>query len=110
MADNPISILNQYGVAITPDEQYLYIVNNKYYGITPPNSVYVYDLINELTVAKIIHDSFKEPSTASIYGRRVYITNSDSTTISIIDTATNQVINYIDGFKNQYRIVVSSDG
>ena len=110
MAENPLSILNQYGVAITPDEQYLYIVNNKYYGITPPNSVYVYDLINELTVAKIIHDSFKEPSTASIYGRRVYITNSDSTTISIIDTATNQVINYIDGFKNPYRIVVSSDG
>jgi YVTN family beta-propeller protein len=119
MEDNPISILNQYGVAITPDEQYLYIVNNKYYGITPydivfgltpPNSVYVYDLINELTVAKIIHDSFKEPSTASIYGRRVYITNADSTTISIIDTATNQVINIIDGFKNPYRIVVSADG
>ena len=119
MADNPISILNQYGVAITPDEQYLYIVNNKYYGITPydivfgltpPNSVYVYDLINEQTVAKITHDSFKEPSTATISGRRIYITNTDSTTISIIDTATNQVINIIDGFKNPYRIVISADG
>jgi YVTN family beta-propeller protein len=107
----PVQIsINQYGVAITPDEQYLYIVNNQYYGITPYDSVYVYDLINELTIAKITHASFKTPSTATIYGRRVYITNSNSTTISVIDTATNQVIKVIEGFKNPYRIVVSFDG
>jgi len=110
MAENPLSILNQYGVAITPDEKYLYIVNNQYYGIIPQDSVYVYDLINEQFVAKITNASFKTPSTATIFGRRVYITNSDSTTISIIDTATNQVIKVIDGFKNPYRIVVSADG
>ena len=110
MAENPLSILNQYGVAITPDEKYLYIVNNQYYGITPYDSVYVYDLINEQFVAKITHDSFKEPTTATISGRRVYITNSNSTTITIIDTATNKVVNDIDGFKNPYRIVVSADG
>jgi YVTN family beta-propeller protein len=110
MAENPLSILNQYGVAITPDEKYLYIVNNQYYGITPYDSVYVYDLINERFVAKITHDSFKEPTTATISGRRVYITNSNSTTITIIDTATNKVVNDIDGFKNPYRIVVSADG
>ena len=110
MIENPLSILNQYGVAITPDEKYLYIVNNQYYGITPYDSVYVYDLINEQFVAKITHDSFKEPTTATISGRRVYITNSNSTTITIIDTATNKVVNDIDGFKNPYRIVVSADG
>ena len=110
MIENPLSILNQYGVAITPDEKYLYIVNNQYYGITPYDSVYVYDLINEQFVAKITNASFKTPSTATISGRRVYITNSNSTTITIIDTATNKVVNDIDGFKNPYRIVVSADG
>ena len=85
MIENPLLILNQYGVAITPDEKYLYIVNNQYYGITPYDSVYVYNLINEQFVAKITHASFKTPSTATISGRRVYITNSNSTTISIID-------------------------
>lgn len=110
MIENPILILNQYGVAITPDEKYLYIVNNQYYGITPYDSVYVYNLINEQFVAKITHASFKTPSTATISGRRVYITNSNSTTISIIDTATNKIIHVIDGFNNPYRIVVSADG
>jgi len=104
------TILNQYGVAITPDEKYLYIVNNIYYGITPFDSVYVYDLINELIIAKITDNSFKTPSTATISGRCVYITNSNSTTITIIDTATNKVVKVIDGFKNPYRIVVSADG
>lgn len=109
MAENPLSILNQYGVAITPDEQYLYIVNNEYYGITPYDSVYLYNLIDEQIIAKITHESFKTPSTATISGRRVYITNSNSTTISIIDTATNQIIKVIDGFNNPYRIILSLD-
>lgn len=110
MAENPLSILNQYGVVITPDEKYLYIVNNQYYGIIPYDSVYVYDLINERFVAKITNASFKEPTTATISERRVYITNSNSTTITIIDTATNKVVKDIDGFKKPYRIVVSADG
>lgn len=110
MAENPISILNQYGVATSPDEKYLYIVNNKYYGIIPQDSVYVYDLINEQFVAKITNASFKTPSTATIFEKCVYITNSNSTTITIIDTSTNKVVKVIDGFKNPYRIVVSKDG
>ena len=89
MIENPLLILNQYGVAITPDEKYLYIVNNQYYGITPYDSVYVYDLINDQTVAKITHASFKTPSTATISGRRVYITNSNSTKISSINMENN---------------------
>jgi len=110
MAVNPLTILNQYGVAITQDEKYLYIVNNQYYGITPYDSVYLYDLINEQFIAKITHISFKTPTTASISGTRVYITNTNSTTITVIDTSTNQVLKIIDGFKNPYRIIVSADG
>jgi YVTN family beta-propeller protein len=107
----PVQIsINQYGVAITPDERYLYIVNNIYYGIIQSESVYVYDLINQLIIAKITDDSFKTPSTATISGRRVYITNSNSTTITVIDTATNKVVKVIEGFENPYRIVVSADG
>ena len=110
MIKNPLLILNQYGVAITPDEKYLYIVNNQYYGIVPYDSVYLYDLINEQFISKITHVSFKTPTTATIFGRRIYITNSNSTKISIIDTMTNQVVNIIDGFNNPYRIIVSEDG
>jgi YVTN family beta-propeller protein len=107
----PIQIsINQYGVAITPNERYLYIVNNQYYGITPYDSVYLYDLINEQMITNITDSSFDIPSTATISYGRVYITNSNSTTISVIDMATNKVSRTIDGLLNPYRIVVSADG
>ena len=107
----PIQIsINQYGVAITPNERYLYIVNNQYYGITPYDSVYLYDLINENMITNITDSSFDIPSTATISYGRVYITNSNSTTISVIDMATNKVSRTIDGLLNPYRIVVSADG
>ena len=107
----PVQIsINQYGVAITPNERYLYIVNNKYYGITPYDSVYLYDLINEQMITTITDSSFKTPSTATISNGRVYITNTNSTTISVIDMATNKVNRTIDGLDNPYRIVISADG
>lgn len=107
----PIQIsINQYGVAITPNERYLYIVNNQYYGITPYDSVYLYDLINENMITNITDSSFDIPSTATISYGRVYITNSNSTTISVIDMATNKVSRTIDGLLNPYRIIVSADG
>lgn len=107
----PVQIsINQYGVAITPNERYLYIVNNQYYGITPYDSVYLYDLINEQMITKITDSSFKTPSTATISNSRVYITNTNSTTISVIDMATNKVSRTIDGLNRPYRIVISADG
>lgn len=117
---DPITIsINQYGVAITPNEQYLYIVNNKYYGINPPyynsesvlisyDMVYLYDLINENMVAEINHHSFNTPSTVVISNGFVYVTNADSTTISVIDMATNKVSGIIDGFNRPYRIVINN--
>jgi YVTN family beta-propeller protein len=119
---DPITIsINQYGVAITPNEQYLYIVNNKYYGIKPPyynsesviisyDMIYLYDLINENMVAEINDPSFKTPSTVIISNGRVYVTNADSTTISVIDMATNKVSRIIDGFNRPYRIVINNSG
>jgi len=117
---DPIKIsINQYGVAITPNEQYLYIVNNKYYGIKPPyytteligyDIVYLYDLINENMVAEINDPSFKTPSTVIISNGSVYVTNTDSTTISVIDMATNKVSQIINGFNRPYRIVINNSG
>lgn len=107
----PVQIsINQYGVAITPNERYLYIINNQYYGITPYDSVYLYDLINEQLITTITDASFKTPSTATISNGRVYITNTNSTTISVIDMATNKVSRTIDGLNRPYRIVISADG
>ena len=119
---DPITIsINQYGVAITPNEQYLYIVNNKYYGIKPPyytiegvltgyNMIYLYDLINENMFAEINDPSFNTPSTVIISNGSVYVTNADSTTISVIDMATNKVSRVIDGFDKPYRIVINNSG
>ena len=63
----PVQIsINQYGVAITPNERYLYIVNNQYYGITPYDSVYLYDLINEQLITTITDSSFKKIGRAHV--------------------------------------------
>ena len=70
--------------------------------------VYLYDLINENMVAEINHPSFNTPSTVVISNGFVYVTNADSTTISVIDMATNKVSGIIDGFNRPYRIVINN--
>lgn len=88
------------GVAITPDDRFAYVANNNNYAIAGSDSVSVIDLSNNLLKTTISDLSFKEPYTITITadGSKAYVTNSNGTTVTIIDIATNTVSGIIDGF------------
>lgn len=104
--------VNPDGLAITPDSQYAYVVNNNNYGIANQDSVTVLNL-KKNTVEETIHDtSFNEPFRISITpnGKRAYVANSDGTTLSIIDTKNNKVIGLIHGFDGPSGVGITPDG
>lgn len=96
------------GVAITPDNSFVYVANNNNYGIsgvtsygiTGVDSVTVINANTNLPVATIYDPSFNQPYTITINasGTKGYVSNSNSTTITIIDIENNTVIGVIDGF------------
>lgn len=100
------------GLAITPNCRYAYVVNNNNYGIPNQDSVSVLDLKNN-TVKEIIHDSsFVEPFRIAISpdGKKAYVANSDGTTLSIIDTKSNEVTGVINGFDGPSGIAITPNG
>ena len=99
-------------LAVTPDNKFAYVANNNNYGITGSDSVTVLNLSN-LTVETTINDvSFSQPYTVTSNkdGTKMYVTNSFSTTVSIIDTKTNTVSNVITGFNGPSGFAITSDG
>ncbi|MGE0206904.1 MAG: YncE family protein [Candidatus Babeliales bacterium] len=99
------------GLALTPDDAFAYVANNNNYTYTGMDTVSVIDLSNN-TVIKTIHDaSFNEPYTVTINkdGTKAYITNSNSTTITIIDIKTNSVSGIIYGFDGPSGLVITPD-
>ncbi len=104
--------VNPDAMAITPDNHYGYVVNNNNYGIASQDSVSVLNLNNN-TLKETIHDSsFKGPFRVTISpdGKKVYVANSDGTTISIIDTKSNKVIGVIDGFDGPSGVAITPHG
>lgn len=100
------------GLAITPDGRFAYIANNNNDGIPNGDSVSVLDLSTN-TIVTTIHDaSFNQPYTVTINasGTKAYVTNSNSTTITIINIATNTVIGTIGGFDGPSGMVITPDG
>jgi YVTN family beta-propeller protein len=101
------------GIAITPNNQFAYVANNNNYGITNEDSVTVINLATK-TVVTTIHDaSFNgnQPYTVTINaaGTKAYVTNSVSTTITIINIATNTVSGVITGFNGPSGMVITPD-
>lgn len=105
--------LNPSGIAITryiynydikylcmSDSRYAYVCNNNNYAISGQYSVTVLDLVNLIPITTIFDASFNQPYTATLRsdGTICYITNSGSTTVTIISTATNTVTGTIAGF------------
>ena len=86
------------GIAITSDSSTAYVANNNNYEISGSDSVTVLDLVNGVPMTTITDASFNQPYTITINGMFAYITNSNSTTVTIIDTDTNTVIGTITGF------------
>src|SRR5437868_377561 len=102
------------GLAITPCGSKLYCCNNNNYGVQDglqnADSVSVICLKTN-TVKTIIRDiNFSEPYTATMNkkGSRVYITNSASTTITIIDTKCDTVVGQIVGFDGPSGMCINS--
>lgn len=104
--------INPAGLAITPDNHYAYVANNNNYEIYQQDSVSVLNLHHNTVKQIITDDSFNEPYTITINpsGTLAYVTNSYSTTISIINIETNQVVGVIDGFDGPSGMVITSDG
>ncbi len=85
-------------IAITPDSSRAYVANNNNYGITGSDSVTVLDLDAGIPITTITDESFNEPYTITLNGTLGYVTNSFSTTITIIRTDTNTVLGTIADF------------
>jgi YVTN family beta-propeller protein len=100
------------GIAITPDNRFAYVANNNNYGLIGGDRVSVLDLQNNTLLKTISDGSFNQPYTVTINsdGTRAYVTNSNSSTITIIEIATNTVIGVIDGFDGPSGMVIAPDG
>ncbi|MDR3550864.1 MAG: YncE family protein [Candidatus Babeliales bacterium] len=100
------------GLAVTPDSRFAYVANNNNYSLVNGDTVSVLDLTNNLLFKTISDASFSEPYTVTINaaGTRAYVTNSNSTTITIIDIATNAVIGTIGGFDGPSGMAITPSG
>ena len=92
--------VNPAGMSITPDGCLGYVANNNNYSLSGQDTVTVFNLHTNLPIKTIKHESFNEPYTVTINrrGTKAYVTNSGGSTISVIDTSSNQVIDVIEGF------------
>lgn len=88
------------GMAISADGRFGYLANNNNYGVTTGNYVSVLDLTANMPLAKISSGTFNQPYTATLStdGSKCYITNSAGQTLTVISTATQQVLGTIGGF------------
>lgn len=104
--------VNPAGIAITPNDHRAYVANNNNYGIAGEDSVSVLDLKHNKQKTIINDASFSGPYTVTIdhKGKKAYVTNSNSTTISIIDIEHNTVIGTIDGFDGPSGMVIKPHG
>jgi YVTN family beta-propeller protein len=99
------------GLAVTPDNHFAYVGNNNNYGIAGEDSVSVLDLTNNTLVQQINDPSFNQPYTVTINkaGTKAYVTNSNGTTVTVIDIATNTVSGIINGFDGPSGFAITPD-
>lgn len=95
-------------IALSPDGCVAYVTDSNGYGLTGLNGVTVIDTKCNRPITTVFDPSFASPFALAVDCLRklVYITNSDSTTISILDMATNTVIGTIPGFDGPSGIVI----
>lgn len=100
------------GIAVTPNNLFAYVANNNNYGLTGGDTVSVLNLTTNLVQQTISDASFNEPYTVTINpsGTTAYVTNSNGSTITIINIATNTVSGIIPGFDGPSGMVITPDG
>ena len=103
---------NPAGIAVTPDNLFAYVANNNNQSIPGGYTVSVLNLTNNTLEQTISDSSFNEPYTVTINpaGTKAYVTNSNSTTVTIIDLTTNTVTGTIGGFDGPSGLVITPDG
>lgn len=101
------------GIAVTPNGAYAYVANNNNYGLLHGDSVSVLDLSNNTLLTTIYEQPltatvFNQPYTVTINaaGTKAYVSNSNSTTITVIDTASNTITSTINGFDGPSGMVI----
>jgi YVTN family beta-propeller protein len=99
------------GIAVTPDNLFGYVANSNNAGIPGADTVSVLNLTNNTLEQTISDSSFNQPYTVTINanGTKAYVTNSNSTTVTIIDITTNTVIGTIGGFDGPSGFVITPD-
>lgn len=100
------------GIAVTPDNLFAYVANNNNDALPNGNTISVLNLTYNTLETTISDSSFNEPYTVTINaaGTKAYVTNSNSTTVTIIDIPTNTVAGTIDGFDGPSGFVITPDG
>jgi YVTN family beta-propeller protein len=100
------------GLAITANNKFAYVANNNNYTIPDGDSVSVLNLTNNTVDQIISSTTFNQPYTITINaaGTLAYVTNSNSTTITVIDLTTNTVTNLIGGFDGPSGMVIIPPG
>jgi YVTN family beta-propeller protein len=100
------------GIAITPDGRTAYVANDNNDSLPNGNTVSVLNLTNNTVELTITSTVFQQPYTVTINkaGTKVYVTNSDSSTVSVIDVATNTVIDTIFGFDGPSGFAITPNG
>ncbi|HEX2977891.1 MAG TPA: YncE family protein [Candidatus Babeliales bacterium] len=100
------------GLAITPDNKFAYVADNNNYTFTGQDAVSVINLETFLLQDTIFSATFNQPYTITINaaGTKAYVTNSNSTTVSIIDIASNTDIGMITGFDGPSGFVITPNG
>ena len=97
------------GLTVDDKNHRHYVCNNNNYSLTGSDSVSVMDLKKEVVKTIINDSSFNQPYTATLNKKlnKIYITNSNSTTVSIVDPRTNTVVGTIAGFDGPSGFAVS---
>jgi YVTN family beta-propeller protein len=100
------------GIAVTPNNLFAYVANNNNAGIPNADTVSVLNLRNNTVDQTISDSSFNEPYSVTINaaGTKAYVTNSNSTMVTIINLTTNTVAGTITGFDGPSGLVITPDG
>jgi YVTN family beta-propeller protein len=104
--------INPSGMVLTDDGKFLYIANNNNYGLTAQDSITVVDLLSLKVIDTIRDKSFNQPYALTINKKTslLYVMNSNSSVISVVDTLKNKVIELINGFDGPSGMVISLCG
>ncbi|WP_245814056.1 YncE family protein [Rhodococcus marinonascens] len=95
---------NPFGVAITLDGSFVYVVN------TDDGTVSVIDTGTNMVVDTVMVGSFPEGVAITPDGTRAYVVNTDDGTVSVIDTGTNTVADTVPAGNGPVGAAITPDG